>query len=374
MKKQLLILFIGLFVTGLTSVFGQNPICPTPRAVDTTCLNSDALHPIAGVPYAYSVSVPTPPGAKLYTWFVTQSQTFMSGGAITATVEPQPGPIVLAAGPGYNDPVTGGPTITITWNSFVYDPTQPIFVVIHVKNTASTPDGCVTNNIKVYKIEPMIAFTLDIANVTKAGVTGLYDTPIDRCIHDVVSAAYDPTAPEGVLYDFGKDTLFYIVVAANFDSSWLPSIQLSGVNTEETIESVQWDYTFAFPTPHNMTFVPASDTIYTAEDSVIVQNPTMAVGPAGECIFIRVIIDHTNGTRNWEALWDETISLAVDGITKLSAPTPFGDIHYSSTLPIANILCGQEDDFQFDIAVQTLKPRPDIQGTTPGGGFLPVKP
>jgi len=374
MKKQLLLVLMAFFVIGLSNTYGQNPICPPARAVDTACLGSDAMHPVAGVPYTYTVNVPTPDGTKEYTWLVTQSQTFMTGGNLTAIVQPQPGPIVLAAGPGYNDPLTGSNTIVITWNSFVYDPTQPIFVVIHVKNTETLPGTCVTNNIKVYKIEPRIAFTLDIANVTKDGVTQAFETPIDRCINQVVSAAYDATAPEGVLYDFGADTLYYIVVAANYDSSWLPSVQLSGLNSEETIDTVQWDYTFAFASPHAMEFVPASDTIFTSVDSVVVQNPTGAVGPVGECIIIRVIIDHTNGANNYEGLADETITLAVDGITKLSAPTPVEDIHWSSTVPPANGLCGLADGFLHDIAIQTLKPRPDIQSATPGGIFLDVKP
>lgn len=359
---------MALLAIGISGTFGQ---CPTPRAVDTTCLGSDALHPVAGIPYTYTVNVPTPPGTKEYTWLVTQSQTFITGGVLTAVVEPQPGPIVLAAGPGYNDPLTGSNTISITWNSFVYNPLQPVFVVIHVKNTASTPDACVTNNMKVYKIEPKIAFTLDIANVTKNGVTQSYETPIDRCIHDVVSAAYDATAPEGVIYDFGADTLYYIVVAANFDVSWLPSVQLAGLDLLETVTAVEWDTTFAFTSPHVMNLAAGT---YTSVDTVPVRNPSNAVGPDGECIFIRVAIDHSNGANNYQGLTDETITLAVDGLTKLTSTTPVGDMHYSSTLPVPNLLCGLPDGFQFDKVDQVLKPRPDIVGATPGGNFLPVKP
>ena len=44
--------------------------------------------------------------------------------------------------------------------------------------------------------------------------------------------------------------------------------------------------------------------------------------------------------------------------------------------PVVNTFCGLPDGFQFDLAVQVLKPRPDILDTTPPAGddFLPVKP
>lgn len=368
MKKQLVIILLAIFAIGATNTYGQ---CPIPRPVDPVCLPSDAFHPVAGTPYAYTVNVPTPVGTKEYTWLVTQDQNFINAGALVATPQAVPGPIVLAAGPGYNDPATGSNTINITWNSFVYDPANPIFVVIFVRNTASTPDACVTNNMKVYRIEPQNSFTLDIANVTRTGVTQLYETPIDRCIHDIVSATYN-ASPEGVIYDFGGDTLFYVVNAANYTTSWLPSIQLTGLDPLETVTAVEWDYSFAFAAPQAMTLAAGT---YTSVNPVLAQAPGGAVGNAGECIWVRVIIDHTNGANNYQGLADEVISLAVDGITNIVGPT-IGDIHWSSTQPVANLLCGQVDGFQFDIAMQTIKPRPDIQDATPPAGddFLPVQP
>ncbi len=369
MKKQLVLILLAMFAIGLTNTYGQ---CPIPRPVDPLCLPSDAFHPVAGTPYTYTVSVPTPPGTKQYTWLVTQSTTFINAGALTAVPQAVPGPIVLAAGPGYNDPLTGTPSITITWNSIVYNPANPIFVVIYVQNTASTPDACVTNNMKVYKIEPQISFTLDIANVNAAGVTQAYDAPIDRCISNILSAVYNPTAPEGVVYDFGMDYLYYIVNAANFTTSWRPSITLAGIAAGETVTAVEWDYTFAFAAPNAM---PLAAGIYTSTNPVLAQAPGGAVGNAGECIYIRVTLDHTNGANNYQGLTDEIITLAVDGVTNLALPL-IGDIHYSSTLPVPNAFCGLVDGFQFDVATQTLKARPDIIDNTPPAGddFLPVQP
>ena len=366
-------ILVTIFAIGFTSTFGQTVTCPVPRTVDITCLPSDALHPVAGTPYDYTVVVPTPPGTKAYTWFVTQDPAFIAAGVLTANRETSPGLHIAATGVGYNDPATGLATLSITWKSFVPDPALPVFVVINVQNTASTADACVSQNMKVFKILPVNAFTLDIANVTALGVAQGYETPIDRCIHAIVSASYDATAPEGVLYDFGTDFLYYVVTAANFSTSWKPSVQLTGVDAQETITAVEWALPtdFAFGTVHAM---PLAAGTYTSTDPVTVVNSTGTVGTAGECILIRVSIDHTAGALQYQGLADEVITLAVDGITELASATPVGDVHFSSTLPAANADCGKVDGFLYDKAVQTIKPRPDITAPAmPAPGLLPVK-
>ena len=371
MKKSILILFMALFVIGVSKMYGQD--CPTPRPVYDTCLNADAMHPVAGTPYDYTINVPTPPGTKEYTWFVTQDQNFIASGVLTPNREVVPtSNLIAATGLGYNDPTNGTPTVSITWKAFVYDPSQPVFVVIHVTNTASTPDGCITNNMKVYKIEPQIAFTLDIANVTKTGITQAYEDTIARCLHNIVTATYQ-ASPEGVVYDFGADTLYYVVTAANYNTSWLPAVQLAGIDALETVSNVEWDTSFAFNNPVAMTLTAGT---YTSPSPAVVRNPSGAVGPEGECIWIRVAIDHSTATQTYQGLTDETITLAVDGTTNLASTPPAGDIHYSAILPYPNTLCGEVDGFQFDLAVQILKPRPDIQDATPPAGddFLPVRP
>lgn len=366
---------MAIFAISLSNTYGQ-VTCPVPRIVDPICLPNDALHPIAGQPYNYTVVVPTPPGTKAYTWFVTQDPAFITAGVLTPNRETVPGLHIAATGVGYNDPATGQPTLSITWKNFVPDPLLPVFVVINVQNTASTPDLCVSQNTKVFKIMPINAFTLDIANVNLAGVVSAYESPIDRCIHDIVSATYvDATpGPEGVSYDFGVDYLYYVVTAANFSVSWRPSIMLAGVDAQETILAVEWTRPtdFAFATPNAM---PLAAGVYTATNPVTVLDPSGTVGPAGECILIRVTIDHTVPPLIYQGLADEIITTAVDGVTELALPTPVADVHWSSTLPVVNTFCGLPDGFQFDLAVQTIKPRPDITAPAmPAPGFLPVQP
>ncbi len=375
MKKQLLLLVVAIFAIGFTSVYGQL----APRAV--TCLTADALHPVAGQSYTYAVTVPSPPGNKEYTWFVTQDQHFINGGILTANRETLPGStLILATGAGYNNPATGTGSVSITWKSFAYDPLAPIFVVIQVKNTAILPDLCVSQNMKVYKIEPQNSFTLDIANlqtgatpnVAGALVAG-YGVNFDKCIHDIVDAQYDPTIPEGVIYDFGTDYMFYEVVAANFSTSWKPTFTLSGVDAEETV-TVEWATDKNFTAPHVMTLAAG---VWSSVDFYTVVDPSGTVGAAGESIYVRVTLDHST-TVNYEGLGDETAVLAVDGLTNLSAPLAqqIGDIHTVAGAILPTQACPWVDLYANDIATQTLKLRPTINADPImlPGGLLPVKP
>lgn len=368
MKKQLLVIVLAIIALGFsTSSYAQ--LAPRP----VTCLTADALHPVAGTPYNYEVNVPTPPGTKTYTWLVTQDQTFVTAGALVATPQVVGGPILAAASGWYNTSTLDANTISLTWQSFAYDPANPVFIVIFVKNTTAT---CVSQNVKVYKIEPQNSFTLDIANqngsmVTQAG----YGSNIDRCISDIVSSTYDATAPEGILNDYGVDYLYYEVVAANWSDAWNLSVQLTNVDPLEHV-TVEWtsDPTYATGL-HVMTGsavgTGATPTVYTTTDNVTPSSGTF-VGAAGESIFIRVTLDHSDMTNpSWEGLTDEVIALAVDGVTVPVTGTGVGDIHTAAGGSPST--CPWVDLFANDIATQTLKARPTINAVTPTP-FLPVKP
>jgi hypothetical protein len=379
MKNQ--ILFLGFIIlaviANITKVYGQltAPVTgPVPRVVDVTCLPNDALHPVPGNPYDYTVTVPTPAGNKSYTWFVTQDPRFIDAGVLTTNREVAGGAHISALGPGYNDVATGTASLSITWKSFAPDQALPVFVVLNVDNVASTPDACTTTNMKVFKIEPINAFTLDIANVSPAGgAPAAYETPIDRCIHSLVSATYEATEPDGILYDFGVDYLYFAVTAANFSTSWLPSLKIMAIDPKETVTAVEWfrpsDNIFAAPNA-----MPLSGSTYIATDPVTVTDASGTVGAAGECIVVRVTIDHTNGVNQYQGLTDETITVAVDGKTQLALATPLGDVHFSKTIGNAAD-CGNEDAFRNDVATQIIKARPDITAPAmPAPGLLPVKP
>ena len=365
MKKQLLILIVALFAIGLSSAQAQIG-CPIPRAVQ--CLTGDALHPIAGTPYTYEVTVPTPPGTKMYQWYATQDQAFIAAGVLNSGTALLPGgPILASASAWYNVSTQDANNIILTWQSFNYDPLQPVFVVINVINTGT----CTTENLKVYKIEPQNAFTLDIANVSQTGTVLAYGVDSPFCIHDIVTATYNATAPEGVIYDFGVDYMYFTVTAANFSESWRPSLTLTGMLANESVTAVEWSYNDALPPAFTAdgTFTLAAG-IWTTATDVMVQDPSGFVGAAGECIIIRVTLDHSVGALTYQGLLDEPITLAVDGVTNLVGPT-VPDVHY-----LAGAGCGQPDGYTNDLVVQTLLARPTINAgaTMPAPGLLPVQP
>lgn len=364
-----------LFTLSLTPAAGQ--LALTPRVVDATCLANDAIHPMPGTPYNYTINVPTPAGVKEYTWLVTQDKNFITApGTLTpaANRETTSGNFLAATGTGYNDPATASETITLTWKSFVYDPSNPVFVVVQVRSAVT--GTCSPNNLKVFMIQPINAFTLDIANVGADKTTVAdFDTPVERCVADIVSATFDPSTPQGVLYDYGVDYLYYIVTAANFSTSWRPSIKISGLDPKETVAAVEWfrPTDTGFATPEAMVL---TDGTYLSTNPVTALNASGTVGASGESIVVRVTIDHTNGANQYEGITDETITLAIDGQTQLGS-IPIGDIHHSASQPIANTDCGHEDGFKYDVAIQTLKARPDIQSATvavPGPGIIPFLP
>lgn len=362
MKKSILIFILAFFAIGLTTTtFGQL----VPRTIECVDLD-DPLHVVPGQPYTYEVNVPTPPGAKTYHWFVTQDVNMLVGGALTGAIEPIPGAFLADGDIHYNSATLDADTISLTWQSFTLDPTEYLFVGILVENTDATL-GCTTNNLKIYRIEPLHAFSLDIANVLPDGTIlgDDYGTNIDKCISDVVSATYDPINDE-IDYDFGEDTLFYAVAAANFSGSWELKAQLAGLTVPSQTTTITWGYTFA--TADAFIVAPAGSVngIFTAGDAVVAQDPSGTVGPDGEIIYIMMVVDHAN---LFEGIATSQYTLSVNGnlLDALGVIIPdAADVHHLTPCPQA--------DFD-DIALQSLTPRPELNSIIPlppAGDFLPI--
>ncbi len=364
MKKQILIFVLAIFAIGFSSTAFAQPL--TPRLV--TCLTPDALHPIAGQPYTYSITVPTPtPGTDWgplhYRWFVTQSTQIINTGGFAALVSPDGGPLMnVTGGSDYNVVYPDGgtlPFIEITWNAFAYDPSAPVFVGILV---VGENGSCTPNNMKIFKIEPLHAFTLDIANVQAGAIVDGYGTNVDNCIADIVSAEINATF-DAVQYDFGQNTLYYAVAAANWSTAWQLSARFDNLQPGQTV-TLEWATDIAFTTPH---FIGTGAGTHVSTDLVTPQSGT-SVGAAGETIYIRAIINHGN---TWEGLQDVQYTLAVNGVLTDGTDPLVGawyDIDYTS--------CAQVD-FD-DEAFQTIKARPTINDTmdppSPGNDYLPIQP
>ena len=406
---------LALIFAGISDALAQTL---APRAV--TCLPEDALHPVAGKLYTYQIDVPVQPtlgdpwntttDPLEYMWYVTQldlaaasTDKFFINGTTTFAPMDDPGDgtgnfiatfstgeYATAAGTAS---ATADNIVQITWKNIVYDATKPIFVVIGVVGNNGVCDPA---NLKVFKIEPKIAFTLDIDNLTAAGAQNtpaVYGDLYAQCVSPIVSAFWNETAQK-VDYDFGVNYLLYEVVAANWSKEWNLAVKLSGVQPLERI-TVEWSKDKTFATG---VFTMSGPTNSTAIGDVLdYTNPVPAnnvtasagngqVGAAGESIFIRVTLDHsTSGFNNYEGLEDQEITLAVDGKTNWDATltTPawtIGDVHYdngpSTAVPCAPLVV---DDFANDVSRQDLKARPTVTvavgaGATqmPAPGLAPV--
>ncbi|MBK6345311.1 MAG: hypothetical protein IPF68_05140, partial [Bacteroidales bacterium] len=198
MKKQLLILALAVIAVGFTSsVYAQ--LVPQPlQCIDL----NDPLNVVPGQPYTYEVDVPTPPGAKTFHWFITQDVNMITAGAITATPQLVGGPILAAGDAHYNVATPNANTINLTFQSFTLAANQYVFLGILVENTDAGL-GCTTNNFKVYRIQPMHAFSLDIANVDGAGAiqAGYGTDNFTSCMADISAASYD-AVNDAMIYDF----------------------------------------------------------------------------------------------------------------------------------------------------------------------------
>ena len=246
--------------------------------------------------------------------------------------------------------------------------------------------------MKVYRIEPINGFTLDIDNRkvdnTSLGIAG-YGANMDRCITKIASATYS-VAENGIIYDFGQDSLYYVVAAANWSGAWKPSVKISGLETGENIKSVKWssDPAAAFIDWNPLVDDLTSTNTYVASGFVEPATAGTTVGAAGEVIYIKLVLDHSNmTTASFEGLINEEVSLAVDGelfewvVPPLPAlpgyvTTNKHDVHNGNSIIATVCTIPAPDGFINDVAIQTILQRPkvDAAAAMPLPGLLTVKP
>jgi len=330
MKKQILSFALTLALIAGTSVaFGQALPGSAPRPI--SCVD-DPLHPIAGKPYEYFVTV-NPTGGN-FKWVATKNQTFInaSGVALPDSL-PRNATNLLATSLNYGD-VTTTDRVSITWSdallaNTVYN-TNPTFVAVHYSGTACA------DNLKVYQIDPIKAFIVDIKSIEDASKTILdYDATEDQCISEVISANFVTSA---MVYDYGLDTLYFEVVAANFTGSWDPSFTVSGLRVPEQTSTLMW--TYDAPSTWN------GATVWHPEADIV--NTTATNTSLGVSIYVRLVVDNNN----FEGIAARTIRLAVDGQNSLGE------------WDVINATCAATSGAdQLDWAEQTINPRPTI---TPG--------
>ena len=348
MKKQIFILVLAIFASA-TAVFGQpkatNDASISP--VPLQCPTNDPLNPIAGWSYDYKAVI-APTGGSAY-WYATKSTTFTTAGKRVATEIPADGVAIASGATNYQTSAaapTSPTTTTVTWTSAGLagvDATHPLFMVVEYNGPTCS------NNIKVMQIVPKIAFTVDITNINHTTAATLaYGAAEQQCFGLVQSAVYDAVA-KAVTMDFGADTLYFEVIAANFTGTYQPSFQLSGLVAPQTAD-IDWGVVKG-TYDQNLTTGGTGSPLAVGPTTVATDATNTSTGVS---IYVRVIV-HNKG---YEGTSDENITLAVEAV----------DAQGNSDV-LASTCVAPATGFE-DTAMQTLKARPAV---TPGTTMLPIQ-
>ncbi len=332
MKKQIFILVIAIFASVATA-FGQNAVKGSaPTALLCT---PDAANPIAGQPYDYSAAI-NPAGGTAF-WYATKSTTFTTAGARVATIIPNDGvALSAAAATPYATAITpaSDPTkVTVTWTSAglagIDATTNPLFMVVEYAGPTCA------NNIKVIQIIPKIAFTVDIANmkapVAPATVPTLLGLGVaeSQCFANVASAVFNAGKVD---IDYGVNTLYFEVIAANFTGSFKPTLKLGGLLGSQTA-TIAWGYTPATAAA-NAAGGGAAPGFDSSQITALV-DPTVTNTSTGVSIYVAVTISN----HGYEGLSNEDVTLAVEAVDAqgnadvdpdCTTITPYGDITTST--------------------------------------------
>lgn len=303
MKKQILFLTVLIlaliFATNKSSGQYINYMTGAPEctpAVTLGCASTDdGLHPLPGKNYTYTITTDPATVAAVH-WFVTDESEIISYPAGTPVLQPTrdviDGDYILTATVAtYNVPANTAKTIDISWKSF--DPVaHKVVLVAYITGAENCSD-----NVEIYRIEPTFAFTLDVAALADNGAFGA-----EECLSPVEKATYDGT---NMTMDYGENWIFFSVNAANFLNSWKPNFSAAAANGS-TIGNIQWAY-------------PAdaiSGTPAGWHDSGVPVNASVAsggaVGGGGECIVVRVQVEH--GNVEHAEPQNEVVTLSIDGV------------------------------------------------------------
>ncbi len=360
MKKQILILAIftlAIFAGNLkVSAQALDPrTTPNPIPALTCAGTANFLHPMAGVSYDYVMTGNTGADAvDAWTWFATKNNTFIAAGGVLSSDSLNVGDVGELLDASANYGVVGSATnqVSITWSPEVLSSTvyqgaagEPTFVVGY-----GTGTNC-ADNIQVYEINPIVTFTIDIANI-EAGTTLDWGVATEQCVDYVQSAVYDNTTNE-ITMDYGKDTLYFEVTAANFVTNWTPTFRLvSGLTGAQTAEvGLASSYANAVAG----TFITGATTSWTAASV----GTDWATGTAltatssgdvadGVSVFVRVIISNLTE----ESLTASPFTLAVDAVDSSGQ----WDMEDSDCADPTSAAADQVDD-----ATHTVNPRPTIE-------------
>ncbi len=345
MKKS--ILFAAILYCLSFGAKGQAITYTLARPIN--CSSSpDGLHPVPGVPYVYKADFIPEKGQA--TWFVTTNPVFISGGSLSNDLEIIGGDYIESAtGLGLSSVDQNPSAIEIVWKpnglskvDYGSENKSPLFVGVFY----SGPEDACGKNIQAFKISPVIAFTLDITNVSKIGneyVPLAYNESLHHCPTDPVSSEYD-YGTDRMVMNYGINSLMFEVVAANFTDSFYPYFSVEGLVEGQTAD-IYWGYT---PETANVALAIGVTGNWTmARESAIAAKTEESDTSSGVSIFVRIDI-HQN---KYEGLTGNSVTLKVDA-------------YGNGYLEDVNESCVAEGNFA-DQATQDLLPRPSISNEDP---------
>jgi hypothetical protein len=319
MKKQILFLAFILLAAfaNVNKSFGQ--------------CSDDALHPMAGKLYHYIITTSGGGADKSTQWVVTKNTAIVNASTF-----------VTGIAPGATTFTWSGETtkdVSITWSpTLIADAMAGNRYYVAVKHTSTNSEGCDVDNVKVYTIDPVNMFQIDLANV-KADGSALASGNV--CTSPVITATVNGNTD--VAYDFGTSTLYVKVTAKNFSGSWdmtVANTLLASLDLSET---------------GTLTWVPTiggTETAVTPGTAITIPEKT-ADPTDSEDIFLKLVVDHNK----FEGLTAESFPFRVDG------KDDAGNDDVSATCAADN-----------DEVTQTILERPTITNGTAGGTYLPNQP
>ena len=237
--------------------------------------------------------------------------------------------------------------VTINWSEAILAnttyQTNPTFVVGYYASSGVGADCA--DNIKIYELDPVNAFVVDIKNIDPATNAILaYGADATQCVDNVQAASYVSNA---ILYDYGVNYLYYELIAANFSEYWIPTFTVTGLNA---VQVVTYEYTYANPSTWGTT-APTWTALVSGTTKIEV-DPSVTTTANGVSVYVRVKVEN----KTFETLTAQTAVFTLDGQNSVN----MWDIRNDDCdLPNPNAAD------QNDVANQIINPRPTVEeGTT----------
>jgi hypothetical protein len=300
----------------------------------------DALHPMAGKSYDYSVTIAGFTDVT-YEWVVTDNPNILAAGTLVTGLAQGAATYTMTNGTTATPSIVWGPTFI----SNALNNTKQYYVVVRYKGH-DVAANCDAVNIKAYRIRPVSTFQLDLANADNTGATvaATYSIctsdPVTATITENANPAIDPT----IAYDYGTSDMYFKVTVRNFTGTWNLSVNRTALaalaGAGETF-SMTWG-----------TSVATATNVITDDNPVAIAEQTALVND-DEVIIIKVTYDHNT----FEGLANKAVAIIAN------ATDQTGSQDLSST-------CTPE----VDTVTQTLNARPTVVNATvatPSSFILP---